>query len=116
MNGLCPKNRPEQRHSSEKIEKLLGQVIGWFRQYEDLEQLRGLFAELIGEALAGLGMKGPVSGDLLEMKTNLSRLGETWKQKWLAEGRAEGRSPAAKPNKPARNDATISSSPCSAWG
>jgi hypothetical protein len=27
--------------------------------------------------------------DLLEMKTNLERLGKTWKQRWLAEGWAE---------------------------
>jgi hypothetical protein len=49
-----------------------------------------LFAELVREALAGLGVKVPVSEDLLEMKTNLSTLGETWKQQWLAEGKAEG--------------------------
>jgi hypothetical protein len=49
-----------------------------------------LFAELVREALAGLGVKVPVSEDLLEMKTNLSTLGETWKQQWLAEGRVEG--------------------------
>jgi len=62
MNGLCPDNRLEQRHSSEKIEKLLGEVE------------------------AAMACRG------------------------------QGQLPAAKPNKPARNDATISSSPCSAWG
>jgi hypothetical protein len=50
-----------------------------------------LFAELVREALAGLGVKVPVSEDLLEMKTNLSTLGETWKQQWLAEGAAKGK-------------------------
>jgi hypothetical protein len=82
--------RLEQRHSPEQLKELLGEVIGWFRQHEDFERLRGLFAELVREALAGLGVKVPVSEDLLEMKTNLSTLGETWKQQWLAEGRVEG--------------------------
>jgi hypothetical protein len=86
--------RLEQRHSPEEIKELLGEVIGWFRQHEDFEQLRGLFAELVREALAGLGVKVPVSEDLLEMKTNLSTLGETWKQQWLAEGKAEGKAEA----------------------
>jgi hypothetical protein len=66
-------------------------LIGWFRQHEGYERLRGLFAELVREALAGLGVKVPVSEDLLEMKTNLSTLGETWKQQWLAEGAAKGK-------------------------
>jgi hypothetical protein len=82
--------RLEQRHSREELEELLGEVIGWFRQHEDFERLRGLFAELVREALAGLELKVPVSEDLLEMKTNLSTLGETWKQQWRAEGIAEG--------------------------
>jgi hypothetical protein len=82
--------RLEQDHSPEEIEDLVGEVIGWFRQHEDFEPLRGLFAELVREALAGFGVKVPVSEDLLEMKTNLSTLGETWKQQWLAEGRVEG--------------------------
>jgi len=84
--------RLEQRHSPEELKDLLAEVIGWFRQHEDFEQLRGLFAELVREALAGLGVTVtvPVSEDLLEMKTNLSTLGESWKQQWLAEGRVEG--------------------------
>jgi predicted transposase YdaD len=49
-----------------------------------------LFSELVREALAGLGVKVPISEGLLEMKTNLSTLGETWKQQWLAEGEAKG--------------------------
>ncbi len=86
--------RLEQRHSPEELEDLLGEVIGWFRQHEDSERLRGLFAELVREALAGLRVQVPVSEDLLEMKTNLSTLGETWKQQWLAEGKAEGKAEA----------------------
>jgi hypothetical protein len=83
--------RLEQRHSSEKLKELLGEVIGWFRQHEDFERLRGLFAELVREALAELGVKVPVSEDLLEMKSNLSTWAKSWKQQWLAEGRVEGK-------------------------
>jgi hypothetical protein len=82
--------RLEQRHPPEELEQLMGEVIGWFRQHEDFERLRGLFAELVREALAGLGVKVSVSEDLLEMKTNLSTLGETWKQQGRADGLAEG--------------------------
>jgi hypothetical protein len=39
-------------------------------------------------------MKVQASEDLLEMKTNLSTLGETWKQQWLAEGEAKGKAEA----------------------
>jgi Putative transposase, YhgA-like len=83
--------RLEQRHRPEDLKQLLGEVIGWFRRHEGFERLRGLFAELIREALAGFGAKVPVSEDLLEMKTNLSTLGQTWKREWRAEGLAEGR-------------------------
>jgi len=86
--------RLEQRRSSEEFKELLGEVIGWFRQHEDFERLRGLFAELVREALAELGVKVPVSEELLEMKSNLSRWAKTWKQEWLAEGKAEGKSEA----------------------
>lgn len=82
--------RLEQRHSPEEFRELLAEVVGWFRQHEDFERLRGLFAELVREALAELGVKVPVPEDLLEMKSNLSTWGKTWKQQWLAEGRVEG--------------------------
>jgi len=55
--------RLEQRHPPEELEQLMGEVIGWFRQHEDFERLRGLFAELVREALAGLGVKVSVSED-----------------------------------------------------
>ena len=61
--------RLEQPHSTEELKGLLGEVIGWFRQHEEFEPLRRLFAELVREALVGLGVKAPVSEDLPEMKT-----------------------------------------------
>jgi len=33
--------RLEQRHLPEELEQLMGEVIGWFRQHEDFERLRG---------------------------------------------------------------------------
>jgi len=49
---------------------------------------------LVREARAELGVKVPVSEELLEMKSNLSRWAKTWKQEWLAEGKAEGKAEA----------------------
>jgi hypothetical protein len=48
-----------------------------------------LFTEWVRRAFIELGETGPMPEDLLEMKTNLERLGKTWKQRWLAEGWAE---------------------------
>jgi hypothetical protein len=44
----------EQRHPPQELEQLLGEVIDWFRKHEDFEQLRGLFCELVREAVAGV--------------------------------------------------------------
>jgi len=82
--------RLEQRYPPEELEQLLAEVIGWFRQHDGYGRLRELFTELAREALAGFGLKLPISEDLLDMKTNLSTLGETWKQQWRAEGLTEG--------------------------
>jgi hypothetical protein len=84
--------RLEQRHSPEELKELLDEVIGWFRQHEGNERLRGLFTELIREAFAGHGVKLSGPGNLLEMKTMknpLSRQFDAWREQWLAEGKAE---------------------------
>lgn len=83
--------RLEQRCPLEELQELLGEVIGWFRQHQDYEQLRGLFAELIREGLAAHGVA--VSDNLLEiktMKTGFSRNVEEWEQQFHAKGKAEG--------------------------
>ena len=82
--------RLEQPPSSEELEELVGQVVGWFRQHPDYTDLRRLFTELVRRAFIELGVTGPIPEDLLEMKTNLEKLGKTWKRQWLAEGKAEG--------------------------
>ena len=83
--------RLEQRYPLEELQELLGEVIGWFRQHQDYEQLQGLFAELVREGLAARGVT--VSDDLLEiktMKTGFSRNVEEWEQQLLAKGEAKG--------------------------
>jgi hypothetical protein len=83
--------RLEQRQSPQQLEGLVGELIGWFRQHEGFDELKRLFTELVRQALLGLGMELPIPYELLEMKTMIARLGETWKPEWLAEGRAQGR-------------------------
>lgn len=95
--------RLEQPLALGELGELLGEVLGWFREHEGYEQLRGLFAELVREAFAGLRLSVPITEDMLQMKTRISTLGEIWKQEWkdagltegrmagLAEGRVEGR-------------------------
>ena len=83
--------RLEQGHPPEEINDLVGEVTGWFRRHEGYERLRGLFAELVREALAAHGQK--VSGDILEMttvKSNFAAHVGAWIQKVHAEGKAEG--------------------------
>jgi Putative transposase, YhgA-like len=83
--------RLEQPLSSQDLEELVGEVVGWLRQHPDYADLRRLFTELVRRAFIGLGVTRPIAEDLLEMKTNLETLGEAWKRQWLAEGRAEGK-------------------------
>jgi len=70
------------------------EVVGWLRQHPDYADLRRLFTELVRRAFIGLGVTRPIPEDLLEMKTNIERLGEVWKRQWLAEGRAAGKAEA----------------------
>ena len=83
--------RLEQPPSSEELKELVGEVVGWFRQHPDYADLRRLFTELVHRTFIELAVTEPIPEDLLEMKTNLERLGKTWKRQWLAEGRAEGK-------------------------
>ena len=82
--------RLERSPSSEELEELVDEVVGWFRQHPDYVDLRRLFTELVRQALIESGVTGPIPEDLLEMKTNLAKLGKTWRRQWRAEGKAEG--------------------------
>ena len=56
-------------------------------------KLERLFAELIRHAFTGLGLKTPASDNLQElthmMQANLLTLGESWKERAIAEGKAD---------------------------
>jgi hypothetical protein len=77
--------------SSQELEELVGEVIGWLRQHPDYADLRRLFTELARRAFIELGVTRPIPEDLLEMKTNLEKLGAVWKRQWVAEAWAEGK-------------------------
>jgi hypothetical protein len=82
--------RLEQNHPPEALGALIGEVIGWFRRHPGHEDLMRLFGELVHQAIAGLGASVPTAEELTAMQTVMSRLAETWKRQYLAEGRAEG--------------------------
>ena len=46
---------------------------------------------MVRQAFIELGVTGLIPEDLLEMKTNLARVGKIWKRQWRAEGWAEGK-------------------------
>jgi hypothetical protein len=81
--------RLEQRHSLEELRELLDEVIGWFRQHEGYERLKGLFAELVREVFAGRGVRLSGSEGLSEMKTRISVDWDAGKEQWVAKGKAE---------------------------
>jgi hypothetical protein len=83
--------RLERRSSTQEIEELGGEVVGWLRRQPDCGELRRLFTELVRQAYVGLGITGAIPEDLLEMKPNLVTLAETSKRQWLAEGEAKGK-------------------------
>jgi hypothetical protein len=84
----------ERRSSTEELEALVDEVVGWLRQHPDCADLRRLFTEVVRQACAEVGVTRPMLGDLEEleeMKSNLATIGKYWKRQWLAEGRAEGK-------------------------
>ena len=83
--------RFEQWSSTEELEELIGEVIGWLRQHPDCERLRELFTELARRACTDIELTGPIPEDLLEMKTNAGTRGKILRRRWLAEGKAEGK-------------------------
>ncbi len=83
--------RLEQPHDSDALAVLIDDVVSWFRRHPSYDDLKRLFTELVRQGMAGLGAPANIPSDLVEMKTMLATLGETWKQQWLAEGRVEGR-------------------------
>ena len=82
--------RLEQRHDVDTLRGLIDDLVAWFRRHPSYEDLKRLFTELVRQAMEGVAAPAPIPDDLVEMKTMLATLGESWKRQWLAEGRAEG--------------------------
>src|ERR1700735_5288170 len=82
--------RLEQPSPPAEFAALINEVVDWFRRHPDHEALKRLLTELVHQAIAGLGAALPIPEELTEMQTAVSRLGETWKRQYLAEGEARG--------------------------
>jgi hypothetical protein len=82
--------RLERPCSPQQLERLIEEVIGWFRRHEGFRELKGLFSELVRHAIRRTETRARVPNDLLEMKSMLATTFETWKKQWLAEGEAKG--------------------------
>ena len=54
--------RLERPPSSEELEELVGDVVGWFRQHPDYADLRRLFTELVRQAFYRIGYDGTHTG------------------------------------------------------
>ncbi len=96
-NDLAPRDslaallfRLEHPHEPEELAGLIDDVVGWFRRHPGYEGLRNLFTELVRQAIEGYEASVVVPGELMEMRSMLANLGETWKKRWKAEGLAEG--------------------------
>jgi predicted transposase YdaD len=83
--------RLEQPQTLEEFKRLLAEVHSWFQRHAGFERLQRVFTVLIRKMFESFRVKASAIEDLVEMKTNLTKLGETWKRQWRAEGLAEGR-------------------------
>ena len=86
--------RLEHPHEPEELAGLIDDVVGWFRRHPGYNELGRLFTELVRQAIEGYETSVAVPGDMMEMRSMLAYLGETWKKRWLAEGIAEGEAKA----------------------
>ncbi|MDO8607294.1 MAG: hypothetical protein Q7R40_12220, partial [Phaeospirillum sp.] len=78
-------------HEPEELAGLIDDVVAWFRRHPGYDELKKLFTELVRQAIEGYEASVIVPGDMMEMRSMLANLGETWKKRWKAEGVAEGR-------------------------
>ena len=83
--------RLERAYPPAQLDELIDEVIGWFRRHPDLEELKRLFAELVGSAISRQDTRVPVPHDLVEVKSMLATIGKVWRKEWLAEGKVEGK-------------------------
>ena len=86
--------RLEHPHEPEELAGLIDDVVGWFRRHPGYDELKRLFTELVRQAIEGYEASVIVPGDMMEMRSMLANLGETWKKRWLAAGEAKGEASA----------------------
>src|SRR6201999_4101579 len=77
-------------NSPQQLERLIGEVIGWFRRHEGFRELKRVFSELVRYAIRRTGTRAWVPEELLEMKSNLPATFKAFKKYCLAEGKAIG--------------------------
>jgi predicted transposase YdaD len=87
--------RLEQRQQARELAVVINEVIDWFRQHPDYEQLTELFKELARHAMDTCGVKADTFGkkpleELEGMKAMLWTFEQSWRDEWRAEGKAEG--------------------------
>lgn len=81
--------RLERCPAADELRGLIDEVTGWFRGHPDYEPLKQLFGELVHQAVVNLGTSLPTpDDDLGEVTTMFERIGEVWKERYLAEGKA----------------------------
>lgn len=65
-------------------------VVDWFDRHEGFQQLRAVFAQLIGGMFQGTGGPDAVPEDLREVKAMLATRVEAWERKLRQDAREEG--------------------------
>jgi hypothetical protein len=86
--------RLERPCPPQQLERLVEEVIGWFRRHRGFRELKGLFSELVRQAIRRTGTRVRVPEELLDMKSNLAKWVKNWKAQLLAEGEAKGKAEA----------------------
>jgi hypothetical protein len=75
--------RLEHPHEPEELAGLIDDAVGWFRHHPGYDDLKRLFTELVRQAIEGYEASVAVPGELMEMRSMLANLGETWKKRWI---------------------------------
>jgi hypothetical protein len=83
--------RLERPCPPQQLERLIEEVIGWFRRHKGFRELKGLFSELVRQAIHRTDTRARVPEELLDMKSNLAKWVKTWRAQLLAEGEAKGK-------------------------
>lgn len=73
--------RLEHPHEPEELAGLIDDAVAWFRHHPGYDELKRLFTELVRQAIEGYETSMAVPGELMEMRSMLANLGETWKKR-----------------------------------